>query len=153
MTGLKINQQKSASVPISIPQHLHQIIQQILCYRPASLPIKYLGLPLTLHKPNRMHFQSLVKNVQKTLASWKANLLSLGGRVALVKSVLIGLSLHYMQVMRLPKWVVKEIDQLRRAFLWKGNESCNGINCLVQNEELFMKLLWMLHTKLESPWG
>lgn len=30
------------------------------------------------------------------------------------------------------KWVIKQIDKIRRAFLWKGTDQVNGGCCLVQ---------------------
>lgn len=43
-----------------------------------------------------------------------------------------------MQAFRLPVGVVKHIDKMRRNFLWKGNETCKGINCLVNWERVCM---------------
>lgn len=53
------------------------------------------------------------------------------GRLKLVKAVLTTLPLHYMQAIKIPKGVIKHIDRVRRQFLWKGNQICRGINCLV----------------------
>lgn len=49
----------------------------------------------------------------------------------LVKYVLSGIPLHYMQAFKIRKGVLWHIDRIRKNFLWKGNESCKGINCLV----------------------
>lgn len=60
------------------------------------------------------------------------------GRMTLVKAVLSAMPLHYIQAMMIPKCVIHHIDRLRRNFLWKGNESCKGINCLVNWETVCM---------------
>ncbi|XP_078171482.1 uncharacterized protein LOC144565567 [Carex rostrata] len=51
LSGMKINQSKSMFVPIAIPDNLIQVIQDIISSPPSQLPIKYLGLPLTIKKP------------------------------------------------------------------------------------------------------
>lgn len=160
-------------MPISIPQSLIPTLQWIIIEcPPTDLPITYLGLPLSIRKPTKVHFQVLVKKVQDRLAGWKAGVLSLGGHVTLVKSVLTALPLHYMPVTRRPKWTIKQIDRSMRAFLWRGNETCMGINCLAnwdkvctlranggmgilnlnvqKNDALLLKWLWKLQTQQGS---
>jgi hypothetical protein len=36
--------------------------------------------------------------------------------------------------MNIPKWVFKEIDKIRRGFIWKGRKEVNGGSCLVSWE-------------------
>lgn len=134
LTGLKINRNKSSFVPLGIPDHLTTTIQSLISCQPSELLMKYLGLPLTKRRPSMLQFQPLVNAVRKRLAGWKANLLSYGGRVTLINSVLSALPLHYMQVFQIPKGIIKQIDSVRRCLLWKGNEVCKGINCLVNWE-------------------
>lgn len=97
-----------------------------------------------------------------------------GGRVTLVKSVLTALPLHYMQAIKIPKGVLKHTDRARRNFLWKGNDTCNGINCLInwstvcalrkngglgilsletQNDALLTKWLWKLDRDSNGLWA
>jgi hypothetical protein len=51
LVGLNINRAKSAFVPLSVPQRLILSIQTILTCAPTSLPITYLGLPLSILMP------------------------------------------------------------------------------------------------------
>ena len=131
LTGLKINRSKSAFVPVSVPPHLTQVIQNILQSPEEKLPIKYLGLPLSIKKPNKLAFQPMLQSVQKIMEGWKSNFLSYGGRITLVKAVLSAIPIHFMQALRLPKGIIKHIDKMRRSFLWRGNNACKGIHCLV----------------------
>lgn len=42
--------------------------------------------------------------------------------------------IHYMQAFKIPVGVIKHIDQMRRQFIWKKNDMCEGINCLINWE-------------------
>jgi len=63
-----------------------------------SLPFIYLGTPIFKGKPKRIHFQPIADRVKLKLANWKASLLSIAGRVQLVKSVIQGMLIHTMNV-------------------------------------------------------
>ena len=92
----------------------------------------------------------------------------------MVKAVLSAMPLHFAQALRIPKGVIKHIDQMRRSFLWKGNKTCRGINCLVnwekvcmlrqnggmgiiniqiQNEALLAKWLWKAKQETNGYWS
>lgn len=90
-----------------------------------SLPFSYLGLPLHSKKFKKVDWTPVINRIDKRIEGWKAKLLSLGGRLTLVNSVLTNLPLHYFTVFKVPPWVIQSIEALRRAFFWKG---CNKIN-------------------------
>jgi hypothetical protein len=54
----------------------------------ASLLITYLGLPITLNRVRMAQLQPILDNASLKLDGWQANLLNIGGRRELVKSVL-----------------------------------------------------------------
>ena len=58
-------------------------------------------------------------------------MLSVDGRLCLIKSVLMDLPVHYMSVLQLPRWAIKDIEQKCRGYLWKGQEEVSGGHCLV----------------------
>lgn len=59
--------------------------------------------------------------MEKRLEGWKGKLISRGGRLQLVKSVLTAIPIYYMMCFKLPKWVINRIDVVRRSFLWGRN--------------------------------
>jgi Reverse transcriptase (RNA-dependent DNA polymerase) len=67
VSGLHINLQKSGFLSISLSPQYAQTIASILQCQPFSLPLPYLGLPLTIKRPSIDTFQPLVSTVQNRL--------------------------------------------------------------------------------------
>jgi hypothetical protein len=71
-----------------------------------------------------------VQKIADRLPSWKASL-NFAGRTTLVRFVLSAIPVYLLITLHVPKWVIKSIIKIRRAFLWKGRKEVNGGNCLV----------------------
>lgn len=84
------------------------------------LPITNLGVSILVRWPHQQDWKGIILKVRKWLSSWKVHHLSLGGRLTLVNSVLSALPTYWMSIFRLSLWVIKEIDRIRRDFLWSG---------------------------------
>ncbi|KAJ1698015.1 hypothetical protein LUZ63_006527 [Rhynchospora breviuscula] len=174
LSGLRVNNAKCLFVPFSIDESAHQHIASILRCQSKDLPITYLGLPLSIRRPKKIHFQPLIDAFQRKLDGWKSRFLSVGGRLTLVKSVLTALPLHFMQALKLPPWLIKHLEGIRRRFFWKGKDRCLGGHCLVnwskcclpksnvglgildlgrQNQALLLKWLWKLKYEPNSTWS
>lgn len=54
----------------------------------------------------------------------------LEGRLTLINLVLTILLSYFMSIFKLPKWMIKKINQLKRAILWKGKEKVSGFHYL-----------------------
>ncbi|GKA27838.1 hypothetical protein Tco_0714006 [Tanacetum coccineum] len=61
------------------------------------------------------------------MLGWKANLLSIGGRLTLIKSVLGSLGIYYLSIFKVPEMVVKSLKSLRDAFFWGVHEDTKKI--------------------------
>jgi zinc-binding in reverse transcriptase len=88
-----------------------------------AFPLKYLGLALHWKKLARPDWQKLIDKILNRLPVWKGRLLSLGGRLILLNSVLSFIPLYYITMFKIPAWVLTRIDQLRKRFLWVGSDS------------------------------
>src|SRR3954469_13677945 len=65
---------------------------------------------------------STSKNVcKKRLSSWKGKLLSLGGRLVLINSVLTIMVLYMISFFQIPKGVLHILDYFRSRFFWQGD--------------------------------
>jgi hypothetical protein len=59
---------------------------------------------------------------QKNLASWKGNLLSVGGRLVLINFVLNSIDMFMISFFEVPKGVLKKLDYYRSRFFWQCDE-------------------------------
>ena len=66
------------------------------------------------------------------LDTWKVNLLSLGGRLILVNSVLNAIPTYYLSVIHFPAKVEQELDKIRCRFLWKSQSGHFKGYCLAK---------------------
>lgn len=130
-TGLAINLSKSAAIPIRCENlDLHDVLEP-LGAPVHALPCKYLGMPLSLRRPRKIDYQPLIDKIARCLAAWKFKLLPLVGRLVLLKSVLSALPIFFMTCIHLSAWALEQINKLRRAWLWRGAETCSGGHCRV----------------------
>jgi hypothetical protein len=69
--------------------------------------------------------------VNKVANRWKADLLTKAGRSVLVQFVLTGMLIYCAMVVDLPSATMKDIDKIRRGFLWHGRKNVMGGHCAV----------------------
>jgi hypothetical protein len=96
-------------------------IASILGFHHGSTPFNYLGVPIFSGKPQKHHLQGIADRVLSKLASWKGSLLSIMGRVQLVKSVIQSMLLYSFKIYKWPSNLLKLLDQSMRNFVWAGD--------------------------------
>jgi len=172
-SGLVSNLQKSYVIPIKCNQQAVQVGCNILQCSSSSFPCTYLGLPISDKKLRRNDLMVWVDKIADRLPNWKARLLNLAGRTAIVRFVLSAIPVYLLIAMNIPKWVINSIDKIRRGFLWKGRKEVTGGCCLVswdiitrplylgglgisnllyQSWALQTKWLWLEKTDPNRPW-
>ncbi|KAL0284071.1 UNVERIFIED_CONTAM: hypothetical protein Sradi_7209200 [Sesamum radiatum] len=163
LSGLHVNPGKSTIILSKSVQRERQSILDIMGFHEGSLPIKYLGLPLTSSRLKVADCQPLIDRLNSRLAGWNHLNLSLAGRTQLIKSVLNSLHTYWASVFVLPKSIIKVIEGKMRSFLWKGSsgfghakvswaqvcktteEGGLGIrSVLLMNQALILKQVWRI---------
>ena len=81
-----------------------------------SFPISYLGLPVGGSMKRVASWKPVIEKMKAKLVGWKAKILSSGGRLTLVKSVLGSLPLYYLSLFRAPSGVIKQLESIRCRF-------------------------------------
>jgi hypothetical protein len=78
----------------------------------ASLPIKYLGLPLCPQYMTSNIWSSIIEKMENRLAGWKRLYLSKGGRLTLIKSTLSNLPTYYLSLFPILAGVGNRFEKL-----------------------------------------
>lgn len=171
-SGQHINPAKSTIYAGSISQGRLNYLVNYLGFQAGELPFNYLGVPLFRGKPKKSHLQGIADKIKIKLASWKAVLLSMAGRVLLVKSVIQAMLVHSMSVYSWPIALLKDIDKWCRNFIWSGDidkrkmvtvawkklckpmdEGGMGLRSTISlNEASNLKLGWDMLNSME-PWA
>jgi hypothetical protein len=121
-TGLKVNYHKSSMIPINMDSERLAHFANTLCCQTGSFPFTYLGIPLSLTKPNLEYFMPMVGKVQKRLRGI-ANLLNYGGKLELVKFVLTSMSTFQMCCLDIPITITEQIIKYMMHYLWRKKDS------------------------------
>jgi hypothetical protein len=109
-SGLKVNFEKSMTVPVNIPDDRLDLLATSFGCSKGSLPFTYLGLPLSLTKPTVADFWPLTTKCERRLVAF-SSFLSEAGRLELTNVVLTALPTFAMCSLLLPKTMVKQIDK------------------------------------------
>ncbi|KAL0671663.1 hypothetical protein Bca4012_034367 [Brassica carinata] len=88
-----------------------------------SLPVRYLGLPLSPHKLKKQDYQPLIDRIKLRVSSWSTRRLSFAGRLQLLNSVIYNIINFWGSVFPLPKVCLDSLEQICNAFLWTGAPS------------------------------
>jgi hypothetical protein len=59
---------------------------------------------------------------QKILNYWRNKMLSVGGRLVLINSVLSSLPMFMLSFFEIPRGVLKKLDYFRSCFFWQNDE-------------------------------
>ncbi|KAL0294632.1 UNVERIFIED_CONTAM: hypothetical protein Scaly_3118000 [Sesamum calycinum] len=161
--GLRqVNPSKSQIIFSRAVQQRQQILDCV-GFHEGSLPIKYLGIPLTSSRLTLADCRPLTDKVDARLAGWNHQNLSYAGRLQLIKSVLSTLHMYWASVFILPKGVLKMLERKMRTFLWQGpsggrqakvawDQICKpkaegglGMRSLIiMNQALILKQMWRI---------
>uniref|UniRef100_A0A2N9GKR1 Reverse transcriptase domain-containing protein n=1 Tax=Fagus sylvatica TaxID=28930 RepID=A0A2N9GKR1_FAGSY len=119
ISGLKINLGKSEMVPVGVVSNMEALAGILGCHC-ASLPMKYLGLPLGAKFKETTIWNPIVEKMERRLAGWKRLYLSKGGKVTLIKSTLSNLPTYFLSLFPILVGVAQRLEKIQRDFLWSG---------------------------------
>lgn len=139
----------------------------------ASLPIRYLGLPLMHRKLKISEYDPLLAQIAGKFRGWATKTLSFAGRTQLIASVIYGVVNFWISSFILPKGCIKKIESLCSRFLWVGNiDGSKGAKvawatvCLPKkegglglrrftnwNKTLCLRFIWTLFSGNDSLWA
>ncbi|CAN4112876.1 unnamed protein product [Withania somnifera] len=116
-------------------------LARILGCKVEQLPITYLGMPLR-HKHKELEiWDGIIEKTEKKLANWKAQYISIGGRITLKNSVLDSLPPHVMSLFPIPA---------KEAFPISSGLGIRSFG--LQNRCLLTKWLWRFTVEDQALW-
>jgi exonuclease III len=170
--GQVVNASKSTIYVGSLSQARVHHIALFLGFIIGALPFTYLGVPIFKGKTKSIYLQPIADRIKSKLAAWKASLLSIAGRVQLVKSVIHSMLIYSISIYSWPISLLKDLEKWMKNFIWSGDlhqkklvtvawkkvckptsEGGLGIRSIITlNEASNLKLCWDLLTS-QDQWA
>ncbi|XP_057249213.1 uncharacterized protein LOC130590681 [Beta vulgaris subsp. vulgaris] len=171
-SGLQINFHKSELLGVNVNESEMQELAHLLGCKVGSFPLIYLGLPIGGNMSRMAAWDLLIEKMKLKLAGWKSNLLSIGGRLTLLRASLANLPVYFMSLYPIPQGVIQKIIGIQRRFLWNGGldkkamalikweciqlpkmmGGLNVCNLYLQNLGLLFKWIWRFFLEPNSLW-
>ena len=122
LSGLRVNSNKCEAMWLGATKKKNIEEKPLGLKWPNS--IKILGIHFSHDKALRekLNFGSIVPSVQQIINLWKQRVLSIFGRITIIKSLLISKLTYKASLIPVPDLILKEISKLIYNFLWKGTD-------------------------------
>ncbi|XP_062101003.1 uncharacterized protein LOC133806927 [Humulus lupulus] len=147
-SGLVPNSDKSAIYCHGMPEAVVDRILEVSGFSRSHLPFRFLGIPICSKKIPSAECKCILERMISRIRSWSTRNLSYMGRVTLINSVLISIHSYWAQIMILPKKLLKEVEAICRAFLWKGGLGFRKLHDW--NMAAMGKYVWAIAKKKDS---
>ncbi|GJW41464.1 RNA-directed DNA polymerase, eukaryota, reverse transcriptase zinc-binding domain protein [Tanacetum coccineum] len=107
-----------------------------------NIPFNYLGLPIGSNMKSIASWKMLIDCFRSRLSTWKASILSIGGRLTLIKSVLGSLSIYYLLIFKAHELVLNDLERIRSNFFWGVVKAFHGHEGGFDNNGCSFKGTW-----------
>ncbi|XP_071714534.1 uncharacterized protein [Rutidosis leptorrhynchoides] len=137
VSGLKVDLLKSNLFGVGVHSQEVARLAAIMGCSNSALPFHFLGLPVGLNMSRIANWDPIISKIKKRLASWKTNMISFGGSLTLIKSVLGGLGTYYISLFKAPCKVIHTMESLRAVFFFG--------RLLVNYNALWARVITLIH--------
>lgn len=121
-SGLHTNFAKTSLFAVGDVPNMEALTEIMGCAS-ASFPSSYLGLPLGASSRDVRKWDKIVEMCKARLPTWKRGIVSKGGKLTLIKHVLLSLLVYQFSLFLAPRSVIKQIERTICKFLW---DAANG---------------------------
>ncbi|GJX93509.1 RNA-directed DNA polymerase, eukaryota [Tanacetum coccineum] len=173
VSGLRINMCKSKIMGVHVDEKLVRCAAKQLGCLTLNVPFSYLGSIVGGCMTRQQAWSDIVDRVKKRLSKWKMQMLSIGGRLTLAKSVLGSLPLFNFSIFKVPMCVLRDLEGIRRKFFNGHEQNGNkaswvnwkhvlksketgglGVSSLYAiNRGLLVKWIWRFFSQGNSLWA
>ncbi|KAL6558442.1 hypothetical protein OROMI_018792 [Orobanche minor] len=123
VSGQKVNNFKSNFIMYKPTPQVANWVQRISGFKNATLPVMYLGVPLWKGFQSFEMYSPLISKIKTKILNWNHHLLSMGGRLELIKSVLNSIAFFSLQVLKPPENVIIALERIFNKFLWGTSDN------------------------------
>lgn len=118
--GIEVNFLKSCVISSHLSKASSQLLSKALPFPHKELDseLKYLGFYLKPDKYKKEDWSWLLKKVEARISFWGNRLLSHGGRLTLIKSILESIHVFWTAIAVVPKGILSRIKSLSFCYLW-----------------------------------
>lgn len=127
VTSLKVNWSKSTLSPVRAIPNIQRLAAMLECDA-VLMPITFLGLPLGTKASSVDIWNPIIKRMSRKLSCWKGKLLSRGGKLVLLKSMLASVPIYFLSLFQAPKSVINQLEKIQRDFLWNSDREGRKIH-------------------------
>lgn len=112
MSGLKVNFHKSLLTGVNVSESwlLEAIV--VMNFRKGTIPFVYLGLPIGGDARRLEFWKPVLHRITTRFSNWNSKFLSLGGRLILLKCVLLSLLVYFLSFFKAPTSIISSIESL-----------------------------------------
>ncbi|XP_058759055.1 uncharacterized protein LOC131632268 [Vicia villosa] len=152
VSGLKVNFHKSSLIGINVSLDWLEEAASVLNCKVGNTQFKYLGLAVGCNHRRKGIWKLVIDIVRNRLTSWNNNQLSIGGRIVLLKSVLLSLPVYYLSFFKAP-WKWRLLTE--KKILWVKVLECKygEIGCGGGRVDKFSSLWWRDLQSLDKEEG
>lgn len=140
---MRVNFFKSEIIGVRVNEDRQVMFADPFGCKSGSIPSSYLGLHLCLGLASKPLSQSVLGRMEKRVSLSKANYLSLGGIITLIKAVLANLLIYFLLLLKRPMDVINQIEKSQWNFLRNGREK-NKFH-LVKWLQVCKRVVWVLY--------
>lgn len=116
LPGMCISAEKSGFYIGSKAERRASHITRITGISRRDFSFNYLGVPMFIGRPKIIYFEHMVDKVRKAIDGWKARVLSFGGPLTLIKSVLLSFPIYTLAS---SMWCLKQ-SSVELIDLWRN---------------------------------
>ncbi|GJY45761.1 RNA-directed DNA polymerase, eukaryota, reverse transcriptase zinc-binding domain protein [Tanacetum coccineum] len=171
-SGLRINMCKSKIMGVNVEDGMVKNATSKLGCLVLKTPFTYLGTKVEGNMSRKQAWIEVVDKVLSRLSRWKMKLLSIGGRLTLLKSVLGSMPIFHMSIFKVPSSILKSLESIRSRFFNGQDPKSNkaswvkwnkvltpkdkgglGVSSLFAlNRGLMLKWVWRFYSQKCSLW-
>ncbi|GJT88088.1 RNA-directed DNA polymerase, eukaryota [Tanacetum coccineum] len=173
VSGLKINMNKSKLMGTHVDHDKVTRAANKLGCQILKAPFLYHGSYVGGNMHRLKSWDDIIGRVRRRLSNWKMKMLSIGGRLTLVKSVLGSMPIFHMSLFKVPSGILRSLESIRSKFFngidgsknkaswvqWskalasKDNGGLGISSLFALNRGLIFKWVWRFVSQENSLWA